>query len=96
MLLWADQNAACHNVEAEAPQDQQGPSPGIHFHQQLEEGVKSKGGETDAAESQSQRQGAAPGEVSHDRGHHGSEDQPPAQTWRRGGGKTAMRGATCF
>lgn len=82
MPLWVDESPTRYDVKAEAPQDQQGPSPGVHLHQQLEERVESKGGEADAGEGQPQCQGPAPSEVRHDRGHHGGEDEPPAQTWR--------------
>lgn len=76
-----DEGSARQNVEAEAPQDEKGPSPGVPLHQQLEERVEGEGGESDARQGHSQRQGASTGEVSHDCGHHGSEDQRPAQAW---------------
>lgn len=78
-----DESPAGHNVQAEATQNQKGPSPGVLFHQQLEERIESKGGEANAGEPQSQCQGAPPGEISHDCSYHGGEDKPPAQTWRR-------------
>lgn len=76
----ADEGSARHNVEANAPEDEKGPSPCVLLHQQLEQRVEGKGGESYTRQRYSQSQGAPPGEVSHDCGYHGSEDQPPAQT----------------
>lgn len=51
--VWADEGSTGHDVEAETPQNEQGPSPGVRLHQQLEERVKGEGGQTDAGEAQS-------------------------------------------
>lgn len=90
--LQTDQRPAGYNVEAESPQDQQGPSPGVRLHQQLKERVESEGGEADAGEPQSQSQGTPASEISHDCGHHGSEDHPPSKTWSTKRAKYTMRG----
>lgn len=85
--LRTDEGSARHNVKAETPQDEKGPPPGVPLHQQLEERVEGEGGESDARQGHPQRQGASTAEVSHDCGHHGSEDQRPAQAcggWEAG------------
>lgn len=51
--VWADEGSAGHDVEAETSQNEQGTSPGVRLHQQLEERVKSEGRQTDAGEAQS-------------------------------------------
>lgn len=88
----ADQGAAGHQVQAEAPQDENGPPPGVLLHQQLEERVKSEGGESDTGQRNPQREGPPAGEVGHDSCQHGGEHQSPAQTWSnsksKGGGVT--------
>lgn len=83
----ADQSAAGHQVQAEAPQDENGPPPGVLLHQQLEERVKSEGGESNTGQRNTQREGPPAGEVSHDSCQHGGEHQPPAQTWINGKSK---------
>lgn len=90
--LRTDQRPAGYNVEAESPQDQQGSSPGVRLHQQLKERVESEGGEADAGEPQSQSQGTPASEISHDCGHHGSEDHPPSKTWSTKRAKYTVRG----
>lgn len=92
MPLRVDESPAGYNIEAETPQNQKGTSPGVHLHQPLEERVECEGGQADAGERQSQHQGAPASEVSHDCSYHGSKDQPPAQTWRRGEGRPTVRG----